>query len=250
MNTLPPCYGIIPARYDSSRFPGKPLASLGGKPMFWHVYTRACACPLFKKIVLATDDERIEQAAQKHGVPVLMTSTHHSSGTDRVLEATELLSVEHDSIIVNIQGDEPCLNPEMFTQLLSPFVDQEVRITTLASRLSADLATDPDRVKVVLATNGNALYFSRATIPFHRDKSSHAAVPLLHIGLYAFRLEALQTFAKIPQGALEKREGLEQLRLLEAGIPLRVIITEHSCHGVDRPEDLEIARKILLEQSQ
>ena len=247
MSTLPTCYGIIPARYGSSRFPGKPLADLNGKPMFWHVYTRAASCPAMAKVALATDDERICQAAEDLGVPVIMTRSDHQSGTDRVLEAAEAMGVEPESVVVNIQGDEPCLNPDMLSQLAAPFADPAVRVTTLAARMGAAEAADPDRVKVVLAHSGDALYFSRAPIPLQRDGGE--AGHLLHIGLYAFRMEALRAFSALPLGVLEQREKLEQLRLLEAGIPIRVTVTEHACHGVDRPEDLEQARKILLEQA-
>lgn len=250
MSTHPTCYGVIPARFGSSRFPGKPLASLNGRPMFWHVYSRASACPALHKVVLATDDERIERAARENDVPVVMTSPDHASGTDRVLEAAESLGVEPDAVVVNIQGDEPCLEPDMLTQLTAPFADPDVQVATLAANLAETEADDPDRVKVVLALSGDALYFSRAPIPFARGTDDAAAGFLLHIGLYAFRMETLRIFADLPQGALELREKLEQLRLLEAGIPIRVVITEHACHGVDRPEDLERVRKILLEQNQ
>lgn len=253
MRELPKCYGIIPARYESSRFPGKPLADLHGKPMFWHVYTRAASCPELTQVVLATDDERIQSAAKAIGVPVIMTRSDHQSGTDRVLEAAGTLGVEPDAVVVNIQGDEPCLNPAMLTQLVTPFADPAVRVTTLAGPMDATQAASPDRVKVVLARNGDALYFSRAPIP---HTSTEAATEgtcelgfLLHIGLYGFRMETLSAFSKLPLGELEQLEKLEQLRLLEAGIPIRVTITEHSCHGVDRPEDLEQAKKILSEQT-
>lgn len=215
--------------------------------MFWHVYTRATACPAMTKVALATDDKRIEQAANELGVPVVMTRNDHKSGTDRVLEAAEKLGLEPDSVVVNIQGDEPCLNPDMLTQLTAPFADSSVRVATLAAQLDDSEASDPDRVKVVLASNGDALYFSRAPIPFQRGEGDPGH--LLHIGLYGFRMEALRAFSALPQGVLEQREKLEQLRLLEAGIPIRVTVTAHACHGVDRPEDLEQARKTLSEQA-
>ncbi len=250
MNDFPTCYGIIPARYDSSRFPGKPLADLNGKPMFWHVYNRAISCPELSQVMLATDDQRIKDAAGKLNVPVVMTRSDHASGTDRVLEAAKAMNIEPSAVVVNIQGDEPCLNQAMLSQLVAPFADPSVRVATLASPMSASQALSPDRVKVVLASNGNALYFSRAPIPYPRsDESNPGAGHLLHVGLYAFRMEALELFSSLPQGQLEQREKLEQLRLLEAGVPIRVVITDHTCHGVDRPEDLEQAKKILLEQN-
>jgi 3-deoxy-manno-octulosonate cytidylyltransferase (CMP-KDO synthetase) len=251
MHTLPPCFGIIPARYDSSRFPGKPLVDILGKPMFVRVYERARACPLFAQVVLATDDERILDAAKAWGVPALMTSREHASGTDRVLEAAKMLRAGPDAVVVNIQGDEPLLEPDMLAELLAPFAGPggaEVQATTLAAPLARAEAASPDRVKVVLDSAGRALYFSRALIPFDRDGDGKGVGPLLHIGLYALRMATLERFAALPPGALEKTEKLEQLRLLENGVPLHVAKTSHCCHGVDRPEDVSHIVKILLEQ--
>ncbi len=260
MHTLPPCFGIIPARYDSSRFPGKPLADILGKPMFVRVFERARACPLLTQVVLATDDERILDAAKAWKVPALMTSRTHESGTDRVLEAAKLLGAGPDAVVVNIQGDEPLLEPDMLAELLAPFAGPggaEVQATTLATPLNRAEAASPDRVKVVLDSRGRALYFSRALIPFDRDGNGRdgngddgnggGVQPLLHIGLYALRMATLERFAALPPGLLEKTEKLEQLRLLENAIPLHVAITSHCCHGVDRPEDLKHIVKILLE---
>ena len=250
MHTLPPCFGIIPARYDSSRFPGKPLVDILGQPMFVRVYERARACPLFGRVVLATDDERILDAAKAWNVPALMTSREHQSGTDRVLEAARLIGAGPDAVVVNIQGDEPLLEPDMLSELLAPFAGPDgaqVQATTLASPLGRAEAASPDRVKVVLDAAGRALYFSRALIPFDRDGDGQGVGPLLHIGLYALRMATLERFAALPPGRLEKTEKLEQLRLLENAIPLRVALTSHRCHGVDRPEDVANIVKILLE---
>lgn len=236
------CFGIIPARYDSSRFPGKPLADICGKPMFWHVWNRAMKCPEMKKVVLATDSEAILQAADELNVPAVMTDPAHTSGTDRVLEAARKTGIPGDSVVVNIQGDEPCLAPEMLTELVRPFAEKQARVTTLASVISYEEAQSRDRVKVALAKDGRALYFSRAPIPFSHTGNEDF---LLHIGLYGFRMEALEMFASLERGELEQREKLEQLRLLENGIPIHVAVTKHSCHGVDRPEDLHTAIKIL-----
>jgi 3-deoxy-manno-octulosonate cytidylyltransferase (CMP-KDO synthetase) len=244
MKTLPPCYGVIPARYGSSRFPGKPLADILGRPMFWHVHRRASRCPELRQVVLATDDERIRKAAQDLDVPVLMTRPDHASGTDRVLEAARLLAVPEEAVVVNIQGDEPALDPAMLSQVLSPFKDPNVQAATLARDMDPAEAAGPDRVKVVLDRKGNALYFSRAAIPWGEGRH------LLHIGLYAFRMKTLARFAALPPAPLETREKLEQLRLLENGIPLRVVRTDCVCHAVDRPEDLELVRNILMEQNQ
>jgi 3-deoxy-manno-octulosonate cytidylyltransferase (CMP-KDO synthetase) len=243
MNTFPECHGIIPARYESSRFPGKPLIEIKGKPMFWHVFERARQCPQMTSVTLATDDKRIFDAAKSLDVPVIMTRSDHQSGTDRVLEAAHILGIENDSVVVNIQGDEPCLEPGMLTELLLPFEMNKVRVTTLATSISLAEAKSPDRVKVIRAKNGRALYFSRSIIPFDRDEKVHGF--LLHIGLYAFRMEALERFGQLAPSPLELREKLEQLRLLEDGIDIYVTETKHICHGVDRPGDLEKVKNIL-----
>jgi 3-deoxy-manno-octulosonate cytidylyltransferase (CMP-KDO synthetase) len=243
MSEFPECHGIIPARYESSRFPGKPLVEIGGKPMFWHVWSRASACPQLTSVTLATDDERIFDAAKALDVPVVMTRHDHTSGTDRVLEAARALSIDSDAVVVNIQGDEPCLEPDMLAELVRPFEDCKVRVTTLATSIGPDEAASPDRVKVVRASNGRALYFSRSLVPFDRDGKMHGF--LLHIGLYAFRMEALERFGSLDPSPLEQREKLEQLRLLEDGIDIYVTETRHACHGVDRPEDLVKVKTIL-----
>lgn len=242
-----PCFGIIPARYHSSRFPGKPLAEIHGKPMFWHVYQRASQCPHFDRVVLATDDERIANSAQQHDVPVVMTRANHPSGTDRVYEAAMALHAGEDAIIANIQGDEPALNPMMLTELVSPFLEDEcVRVTTLAHTITKEEALPADKVKVTTTACGDALYFSRAPIPFCRDEER--AKPYLgHIGLYAFRMSALKQFTMLPPSPLESTEKLEQLRLLENNIPIRVVTTKHKTHGVDRPEDIDIILNLLRE---
>ncbi len=243
MPSLPDCYGIIPARFESTRFPGKPLAKILGKPMFWHVFTRASRCPLLKRVVLATDDLRIAAAAKELDVPAVMTRGDHASGTDRVLEAAGQLDITGDAVVVNIQGDEPALNPEMITQLIAPFTDSRIRVTTLARPIDRSAAGNPDQVKVVAAENGDALYFSRAPIPFAREG---AAGPFLgHIGLYAFRLDALRQFVGFAPSRLESIEKLEQLRLLENGIPIRVVVTDYVSIGVDRPEDVEKVERAL-----
>lgn len=243
MNDFPECHGIIPARYDSSRFPGKPLAIIHGRPMFWYVWNRASQCPQMTSVTLATDDERIFKAARELDVPVVMTRSDHQSGTDRVLEAARQLSIAPEAVVVNIQGDEPCLEPQMLTELLGPFADRHVLVTTLATSMSEQDALSPDRVKVVRAQNGRALYFSRSLVPYDRDEKVHGF--LLHIGLYGFRMQALERFGELTPSPLEKREKLEQLRLLEDGIDIYVTETAHSCHGVDRPVDLEKAKQIL-----
>lgn len=233
---------IIPARYESSRFPGKPLALIHGRPMFWHVMQRAARCPLVHTVVLATDDERILRAARDFGLRALMTRPDHASGTDRVLEAARLLGAAPGSIIVNVQGDEPALDPEMLSALIRPFDDPSVLVTTLGLPISAREAQSPGRVKIVRAADGRALYFSRAPVPFGRD-----AVPqyLGHVGLYGLRMRVLEKFSALGESPLERLEKLEQLRLLEAGIPIHVAITRHASHGVDRPEDLLTVSELM-----
>jgi 3-deoxy-manno-octulosonate cytidylyltransferase (CMP-KDO synthetase) len=239
--------GIIPARYDSSRFPGKPLAPILGKPMFWHVYRRASRCRSLARVVLATDDERIAEAARSLHVPVRMTRREHPSGTDRVLEAALGLRPAAGAVIVNIQGDEPALAPEMIDELLAPFGDPRVAVATLARAVPAQEADHPDRVKVVFSASGRALYFSRARLPFCRRPEEGGTV-FVHVGLYAFRLEALRRFVALAPSRLEQAEGLEQLRLLENDIPVHVSVTAHDSFGVDRPEDIERAAALIRRQ--
>jgi 3-deoxy-manno-octulosonate cytidylyltransferase (CMP-KDO synthetase) len=244
---LPECYGIIPARYASRRFEGKPLAQIMGKPMFWHVYSQASQCPELTRVILATDDKRIFNAAVELGVPVIMTGKHHISGTDRVLEAAQSTGIPESAVVINIQGDEPALEPVMLSQLVAPFVSPEVMVTTLARKIDAREAANQDRVKVVFALDGRALYFSRSTIPCYRE--DRPGEYFGHIGLYAFRMNVLEKFVQLGPSHLERIEKLEQLRLLENGIPIHVVVTEYESIGVDRPGDLAIVSKILSMKS-
>ncbi len=243
MTNLPKCYGIIPARYGSTRFPGKPLAEILGKPMFWHVFKRASRCPQLSKTVLATDDNRIILAAKHLNVPVVKTRDDHLSGTDRVLEAAELLNLPEDAVVVNIQGDEPALDSNMLTELIRPFISSDVQVTTPARKIHAKEAKNPDRVKLVFSKNGRALYFSRALIPYHHSEQKDGFYG--HIGLYAFRMNILRQFVEFGPSDLEITEKLEQLRLLENNIPVHVVITQYQSVGVDRPQDLKIVSRIL-----
>ncbi len=247
MNNLPICYGIIPARYGSTRFMGKPLAKILGQPMFWHVFERARQCPELSQIVLATDDDRIISAAKELDVPVVMTRDTHPTGTDRVLEAAMLLRVPEDAVVVNIQGDEPTLEPAMLTELVRPFIASEVQVTTLARKIDPKEAENPNRVKVVFAKDGRALYFSRSLIPNPSDGQWDEFYG--HIGLYAFRMNILKEFVALGPSRLETAEKLEQLRLLENEIPIHVVITEHQCIGVDRPEDIKTVTKMLIDKT-
>jgi len=239
----PKCYGIIPARYDSTRFPGKPLAMILGKPMFRHVFERAIQCRELSKVVLATDDERIRRAAEAQDVPVLMTRSDHPNGTSRVMEAARILKIPEEAVVVNIQGDEPLLKPPMVSQLVSPFEDATIEATTLAREIDRDRAQRPDQVKVVFSTSGRALYFSRRPIPGYREKTNIRFFG--HIGLYAFRLRTLRTFVSLKPTPLEVSENLEQLRLLENDIAIHVVVTPHDSVGVDQPEDIETVEKLL-----
>lgn len=212
--------------------------------MFWHVWNRASLCPDLASVTLATDDSRIAEAAKAHGVPYVMTDPDLPSGTDRVHQAAGILGLPENSVIINIQGDEPALDPSVLSELASAFDDSGVQVATLAHRLSPEEAASPDRVKVVMAANGDALYFSRSPIPFTRDAGIQPEF-WGHIGLYAFRREALGRFTTLPPSGLEQRERLEQLRLLENNIAIRVVKTDKHSIGVDNPEDLEYVLSII-----
>ena len=241
------CYGVIPARYASSRLPGKPLADIAGRPMFWHVWQRAQQCAALREVWLATDDGRVAEAARSLNVPCMMTRPDHPSGTDRVREVAAQQAWPMDSIIVNIQGDEPLLEPAMLDELLAPFGEGDVCACTLATPLDpsepgdASLIASPHQVKVVMDEAGDALYFSRAPIPYVRDGAESPRFAG-HIGLYAFRRDILERVTSLPPSPLERLEKLEQLRLLEHRIPLRVVLTRYRTQGVDTPEDLEAVR--------
>jgi 3-deoxy-manno-octulosonate cytidylyltransferase (CMP-KDO synthetase) len=244
MSKLQKCYGIIPARYPSTRFPGKPLADILGKPMFWHVYDRATRSPELTRVVLATDDHRIREAAEELDVPVVMTREDHPSGTDRVLEAAELIGVDDNAIVVNIQGDEPTLHPEILTTLVRPFASSEIQVATLAKKISREESEQPSRVNVVLSESGKGMYFSRSLLPYHGGEEE--ADYYEHVGLFAFRMKMLRKFVALGPSPLERAEKLEMLRLIENDIPIQVEITEHTSMCVDYPEDLEIVKQFLL----
>lgn len=246
MNKLPRCFGIIPARYPSARFPGKPLAQIAGRPMIWHVFNQARQCPELSSVFLATDDDRIRSVAEKYEIPVVMTRADHPSGTDRVREAARKMNLPGDAVVINIQGDEPVIEPAMLAELVRPFSNPEIQVTTLARKINAREAASSDLVKVVFTPNGTALYFSRLPIPYHRDAQKDLFYG--HIGLYAFRMPALEKFVALDQSRLEITEKLEQLRLLENNIPLHIVLTEYQSIGVDRPEDIQVVEQIILEK--
>ncbi len=238
--------GVIPARYESSRFPGKPLAQIHGKPMIQHVYERSRAAGVLDRLVVATDDSRIVDAVHSFGGEALLTSASHPSGTDRVAEACRILGVGGGAIVVNIQGDEPLLEPVMIELLVEALrKSQACPMTTLAFPSASESEyRDPNVVKVVVNREGWALYFSRWPIPYTRDPVEGSAPRFLkHLGFYAYRQAFLQAFTCLPPGKLENIEKLEQLRALENGFPIRVALSPMETHGVDTPEDLE---RILL----
>ena len=243
MKPAAPCVGIIPARYQSTRFPGKPLADILGKPMFWHVYQRAKSCPQLDQVVLATDDQRIYETARSLDVAVIMTRSDHPSGTDRILEAAKKLQVPDSAVVVNVQGDEPLLDPAMITTLVAPFTDAAIGVTTLAHPISPEAAQNPNRVTVVVSKSGRGLYFSRAKLPFDASGEDHAIYG--HIGLYAYRMRHLKRFVALGPTLLEKVERLEMLRLLENDIPIHVQITDAATLGVDHPDDLTRVVEIM-----
>jgi 3-deoxy-manno-octulosonate cytidylyltransferase (CMP-KDO synthetase) len=211
--------------------------------MFWHVYDRARRCPQIKNVILATDDHRIYDAARSLEVPVIITGNDHVSGTDRVLEAARKLRVDPEAVVVNFQGDEPALEPAMLTQLLTPFQLPDIRVTTLARKISSDEADNFDRVKVVFNRFQDAMYFSRSKIPHPMNQTD--PIFFMHIGLYAFRFKTLEQFVSLGPSRLEALEKLEQLRFLENGIPIRVVVTPFESMGVDRPEDIEKVIRLM-----
>jgi len=243
----PRIVGVIPARYASSRFPGKALAELGGKPMVQHVVERAVRATLLDDVLVATDDPRIAEAVRRFGGTACMTAPTHPSGTDRIAEVVRTLACD---LVVNIQGDEPLIEPSVIDQAVAPLAeDSSIGMGTLARPMGVDEAADPSKVKVVLDRQGFALYFSRAPIPYIRDDVPPPTERpyLLHIGLYAYRRETLLRLAGLAPTPLEERERLEQLRALEHGIRIRVVTTEHQSFGVDTPADLERVRRMITE---
>jgi 3-deoxy-manno-octulosonate cytidylyltransferase (CMP-KDO synthetase) len=239
--------GIIPARFESSRFPGKPLAQIEGKPMIQWVY-EACM-GVFDHLVVATDDERILTAAEGFGANVLLTSSDHSSGTERCLEALCILEKKNLAfdMVVNIQGDEPLIKKEQLSQLLTCMEEDDADIATLVKVFEEhEDPGDPNSVKVVINTKNEALYFSRSPIPFHRDSKSVLSEKYLkHIGLYAYKSTVLKKICDLPVSKLEKAESLEQLRWLENGFTIRTMSTEYENIGIDTPDDLKKLKNYL-----
>lgn len=246
--------GVIPARYGAQRFPGKPLARIADKTLVQRVYEQAAKAERLDKVIVATEDTRILEAVEAFGGDAMLTSPDCATGTDRVAEVVRAYDCE---LVLNIQGDEPLMRPEMIDQLVAGVqCDPNCVMGTLARELeSAANLDNPNVVKVAVGRNGNALYFSRSRIPYVRDARTADALEWLklakfykHLGIYAFRRGFLLTFVQLPQGELERIEKLEQLRALENGFSIKVLITPYDSIGVDRPEDIELVEEILKSQ--
>ena len=239
--------GVIPARFASTRLMGKPLANIGGKPLIQHTYENACKSKLIEKLILAVDDAKVASVARGFGADVIETPKEIASGSDRIAYVAK--TYKEAEIIVNIQGDEPFIQPEMIDQAIEPLLfDKTIEVTTLIKQISSlKELHSPDVVKVVFDYNNYALYFSRSPIPFARNAISDAAALDItdyykHIGLYVFKRKALLKFTTLKQTDLEKTEMLEQLRMLENGMKIKVVETEYDSIGVDTQEDLKRAR--------
>ena len=242
---------VIPARYASSRFPGKPLVKLNGKPMIQHVYERAAACRVVSDVLVATDDDRIKQAVEQFGGRVVMVTGAYRTGTDRVAAAARMFAGEY---FMNLQGDEIPLNPELLADLIEPFIQSGAEMGTLKRVMdSTEDLHNPAVVKVVTDARGYALYFSRAPIPLVRDDPNRRVVGglhYIHLGLYMYTKETLLRFTALPTSPLEDAEKLEQLRGLDNGIRIRVWETKHASLRVDQPEDVpDVAEKLQQYES-
>ena len=239
---------LIPARYASTRFPGKPLAMLGGKSVIQRVYEQVSQ--VVDETYVATDDQRIFDAVEAFGGKVVMTRSDHKSGTDRIEEAAEKIGGDYD-VVVNVQGDEPFIQASQIETVCKCFDDPTTQIATLGKPFGNDMEAigNPNSPKIVVDKNGFALYFSRSVIPFVRGKGTAewpSSYPFLkHLGLYAYRRDVLREVTQLPQGMLEKAESLEQLRWLENGYRIRVGLTDTETVGIDTPADLERAEKFL-----
>jgi len=246
-NRKPLIMGVIPARYKSKRFPGKVLADISGKPMIQHVYERSKKSKLLNDVIVATDDTRIKRAVEKFNGNVVMTSKKHKSGSDRIAEVAKKLNAD---IIVNIQGDEPLINPKMIDQVVTPLLhDSNIYMSTLIRKITdpKDIK-NPNIVKVVVDKNNFALYFSRSMIPYQDVSESSGAYK--HIGIYAYRKDFLLKFSKMKQSKLEKIEKLEQLRVLENGYKIKVVETNYNTISVDTPKDIKkVERTIKIGKS-
>ncbi|MCD6378687.1 MAG: 3-deoxy-manno-octulosonate cytidylyltransferase [Planctomycetes bacterium] len=229
--------GIIPARYSSTRLPGKPLLDATGKPLIQYVVENVRKAKRIEAVYVATDDERIKQAVEGFGGEAIMTRPDHPSGTDRLSEAARILNLDEDDVVVNVQCDEPEIDPNHIDLLVSLLINSDAPMATLAAPIDEESANSPDNVKVVLSQSGYALYFSRAKIPFDRDDKG--AQYLLHVGIYAYRKRFLDRFTALEPTPLEQAEKLEQLRALENGFRIAVRVVDSACPGIDTMEDYE-----------
>lgn len=242
--------GIIPARYASTRFPGKPLALLGGKPVIQHVYEKVAA--VLEAAYVATDDERIYDVVKSFGGQVVMTRTDHKSGTDRIEEAIEKIGGEWD-VVVNVQGDEPFVAKSQLDTICHCFDDPTTQIATLGKPFeSMEAVQNPNSPKIVVDNMGFAMYFSRSVIPYVRGKEKSSWLThypfLKHLGIYAYRKDVLRQVTQLPQSSLEIAESLEQLRWLQKGFKIKVGTTDVETVGIDTPQDLERAEEFLKAQ--
>ena len=237
--------GVIPARLASTRLPRKVLREIAGRPLLAWVVDASRACPQLDAVIVATDSEEVAELCRRHSWPCELTSPGLPSGTDRVHAVAQL---HHADIYVNIQGDEPLLRPDHIAALLKPFAHPHVDVTTLKVLCTPENIANPNAVKVVTAADGRALYFSRATIPYHREHTGPAPTYWKHIGLYAFRKAALNLFPTLPPSTLERTERLEQLRFLENGLSLYVEPTGFDTIGVDTEADLMLAEQLLRQR--
>jgi 3-deoxy-manno-octulosonate cytidylyltransferase (CMP-KDO synthetase) len=246
VDSVPPLtiVAIIPARYASTRLPGKALADLDGRPMIEHVFRRASAAKSVSRVIVATDDLRIATRVHDFGGTVKLTKATHQTGTDRLAEVVESLDCD---VVVNVQGDEPLIDPRAIDELVAPFsTDPSVQMTTLYRRIqNAEELNNPNITKVVVDRGGFALYFSRAPIPHVRDPRGGWPPLYRHIGLYAYRRSALLVLASLDPTPLERAESLEQLRALEHGIRIKAVETAYESFGVDTQEDLDMVRRLL-----
>jgi len=226
--------GVIPARYDSSRLPGKVLRNIAGKPMLYWVYKNARKSGLLADLLVATDSDKVMQYCEGEAIPVMLTG-RHPSGTDRLREVMERIEAD---VYINIQGDEPMLRPDHIEAVVSPFLTADARVATLKVAIDEAAALDPNNVKVVTDDCGRALYFSRHPIPFDRDATGRVK-RYKHIGIYAYTKAALTLFHSLPESSLESAEKLEQLRFLQHGVAIHVVETPFDTVGVDTEADLE-----------
>ena len=241
--SVPRPVAVIPARHGSTRLPGKPLAVLCGKPMVQHVHQRCLASAAFSRVLVATDDERIASAVKGFGGEAVMTSARCASGTDRVAEVAA--GLPEVPWFVNVQGDEPLVHPDALRSIALALAEPGVELATLVRPLDPEERQDPSVVKVVLGRSMDALYFSRADIPFEREPGQGHPPRYAHLGLYAYTREALLQLSRLPPSPLEESERLEQLRALECGIRIRCAVTLHRSFGIDTPEDLRRAEALL-----